>query len=350
MALADEGRFAGPDMLVSVQENTDVASARRTALALALKLGFNEEDSGAVAVIATEAASNLVKHGGGGDLIVRDATFGARRLLEVIAIDRGRGMTSIARCFEDGYSTAGSPGTGLGAISRLSKLHDVYSIPEKGTVLIAQAESRAPAGEGSGNPQGIEVGAINIPYPGEEISGDSWTSHVSADRARFMIADGLGHGVFAAEAAMAAIRFASDSRNPKPTDVIESGHLGLRSTRGAAVGVADIDFRAGIVMFAGVGNVAAAVVSEGGAKRQMVSINGTLGHQMVRARQYDYPFPPGSLLIMHSDGLSANWSFEKYPGLFRSHPSVIAGVLFRDFRRTRDDATVVVARRRGPGT
>jgi hypothetical protein len=76
----------------------------------------------------------------------------------------------------------------------------------------------------------------------------------------------------------------------------------------------------------------------------MVSVNGTLGHQMTRARQYEYPFEADSLLILHSDGLSANWSPDKYPGLFQRHPGVIAGVLFRDFRRIRDDATVAVAR------
>jgi hypothetical protein len=77
---------------------------------------------------------------------------------------------------------------------------------------------------------------------------------------------------------------------------------------------------------------------------ESVSINGTLGHQMTRARQYEYSFEADSLLILHSDGLSANWSPDKYPGLFQRHPGVIAGVLFRDFRRIRDDATVAVAR------
>ena len=70
---------------------------------------------------------------------------------------------------------------------------------------------------------------------------------------------------------------------------------------------------------------------------------------MGRARQYEYPFEPDWLLILHSDGLSANWSFDKYPGLFHRHPSVIAGVLFRDFRRQRDDATVIVMRLQGAG-
>jgi hypothetical protein len=76
----------------------------------------------------------------------------------------------------------------------------------------------------------------------------------------------------------------------------------------------------------------------------MLSTNGTLGHEMRAAVQYQYPLSRRALVIMHSDGLSANWSLDKYPGLFQRHPAVVAGVLFRDHRRERDDATVVVVR------
>jgi serine phosphatase RsbU (regulator of sigma subunit) len=196
---------------------------------------------------------------------------------------------------------------------------------------------------------GLQAGAINIPYPGEEVCGDAWHCDVTASRTRFIVADGLGHGVFAAEASRSTIRCIGESTRAQPAEAIEDAHLRLRATRGAAVAVADVDLASRRVTFAGVGNVAGAIVSSAGTKRQMVSINGTLGHQMTRARQYEYPFEADSLLILHSDGLSANWSWDKYPGLFQRHPSVIAGVLFRDFRRIRDDATVVVARWAGAG-
>ena len=47
---------------------------------------------------------------------------------------------------------------------------------------------------------------------------------------------------------------------------------------------------------------------------------------------------------MHSDGLTTHWTLERLPGLAARHPSLIAGVLYRDFKRGRDDVTVVVAR------
>ena len=45
---------------------------------------------------------------------------------------------------------------------------------------------------------------------------------------------------------------------------------------------------------------------------------------------------------MHSDGLLSRWSLDGYPGLMRRDPSVIAGVLYRDYLRTKDDVSVVV--------
>jgi hypothetical protein len=49
---------------------------------------------------------------------------------------------------------------------------------------------------------------------------------------------------------------------------------------------------------------------------------------------------------MHSDGISSQWQLDPYPGLRITHPGLVAGVLFRDFWRGRDDATVVVVKDR----
>jgi hypothetical protein len=47
---------------------------------------------------------------------------------------------------------------------------------------------------------------------------------------------------------------------------------------------------------------------------------------------------------MHSDGIGSGWAGTQYPGFARLHPMLLAGLLYRDFGRRRDDATVVVAR------
>jgi len=50
------------------------------------------------------------------------------------------------------------------------------------------------------------------------------------------------------------------------------------------------------------------------------------------------------MLVLHSDGLVSHWSLDAYPGLAARDPSLIAGILYRDFTRGRDDVTVVVAK------
>jgi hypothetical protein len=47
---------------------------------------------------------------------------------------------------------------------------------------------------------------------------------------------------------------------------------------------------------------------------------------------------------MASDGLSASWDIESYPGLLQRTPQLIAGTLMRDYGREADDATALVAR------
>src|SRR5262249_11389249 len=153
----------------AIHENTHVSLARRMALEKAHQAELSERDSGSVGVVVTEAATNLLKHAGGGEIVIRvlrDRPQG----LEILALDRGKGMVSVPRCSEDGYSTAGSPGTGLGAIHRLSQYDDIYSARDLGTVLLSQI---GPPPERTG----FVLGGICAPVSGEPVSGDAWIAH-----------------------------------------------------------------------------------------------------------------------------------------------------------------------------
>jgi hypothetical protein len=106
--------------------------------------------------------------------------------------------------------------------------------------------------------------------------------------------------------------------------------------------MARFDRAAGRVIFGGIGNVAGALSFDGGLKR-MVSMPGTAGYNARKIQSFDYPFHSG-LLILASDGLSANLTLARYPKLEASHPTLIAAILYRDFGRNRDDATVLVGK------
>jgi hypothetical protein len=132
----------------------------------------------------------------------------------------------------------------------------------------------------------------------------------------------------------------------EPAETIQACHRALAPTRGAAVAIAKIAADKG--SFAGVGNIACRLES-GEVRRQLVSHNGTLGHMMRRVQQFDFPMPAGALLIFYSDGLATHWNLADYPGLAGRHPGVIAGVLYRDHERGRDDVTVLVVRSAAAG-
>jgi hypothetical protein len=128
-----------------------------------------------------------------------------------------------------------------------------------------------------------------------------------------------------------------------PGATLQLGHDALRSTRGAAAAIVAIDAERGIVTYGGVGNIAGCVLT-GGSRRSMVSHNGTLGHQIRTVGEFTYPWSHEAMLVLHSDGLVSHWSLDAYPGLAARDPSLIAGILYRDFTRGRDDVTVVVAK------
>jgi hypothetical protein len=240
----------------------------------------------------------------------------------------------------DGFSTSGTPGTGLGAIARLAASTDVYSRVPSGTALVARLWSATP-------PKArLHVGGVSVPKPGERVCGDAWEVVQTGARVLVMVADGLGHGQQAAEAAQTAARIFRQSVGLGPVAILQDAHAALRATRGAAVAVAEVDLDARALRYAGVGNIAGCVIADG-ASRSMVSHNGTLGHQAHKFQQFDYPFPEGALLVMHSDGVVSRWNLDPYPGLAQRDPALVAGVLYRDFQRGRDDVTVVAAREAG---
>jgi anti-sigma regulatory factor (Ser/Thr protein kinase) len=336
----------GTSIAISVQDNSAVGEARRAAAALALALALAPVVAGQLAMVVTEAATNLVKHGGGGTILLSRREDEGVSVVEMLAIDKGQGMDSVGRHMVDGYSTAGSPGNGLGAIARHSDFHEIYSSPGLGTVVLAQLSNPVPGPRGAQrSAPNFEIGAVSVPIAGEIVCGDAWIAHQAGHRIRVLLADGLGHGEGAALAANAALEIAAGQSEDSPLELLERIHAGLRSTRGAAVSVAQIDPDRETVSYAGLGNVSGVLVVAGDPRRQMVSYNGTAGDQARRIRDFTYPWTADSILALHSDGLATHWSLDKYPGLYRSHPSIIAAVLFRDFQRGSDDATVVVVRR-----
>ena len=324
-----------------ILESSQAGEARRIAIALASRLGFNETERGKVGIVVTEVANNLVRHAVDGKLLLQPLTRNNIEGIEILALDKGPGMSNISECLRDGFSTAGTPGTGLGAISRLSAFFDIYSVANVGTACLAQLwASPLPTSLPDSN---LESGVVCLPKTGEEVSGDAWAIDQDSGRSLVLVADGLGHGPQAALASREAVRIFRSNLGRSPKEIVEAAHAALRSTRGAALAIAEVDVERLTVRFAGVGNISGTIFSPE-KSNSMVSYNGTVGHEVRKIQEFVYQWPKGGLLVMHSDGLATQWRLDRYPGLVAKHPSLIAGVLYRDFNRGRDDVTVLVAR------
>ena len=322
---------------VPLSDVSSVGEARRRGVSLGSLLGLAEVKSGELGIIITEIARNAVIHGGGGHLIVTGQKSEGAVRIDVVAVDRGSGIKDVVRAFEDGYSTAGTPGTGLGAIRRLSSAIDLFS-NSGGTAIVASVIQGEKTGKNS-----LEIGSIISPYPGETVSGDRVSWRQDHQRTVVMVADGLGHGPLAADAADEAARIFQQYGQEAPGEILSRIHDALKKTRGAAVAIAEINPVLATLTYAGVGNISATAISRTHS-RSLVSHNGTMGHQLHRIQEFKVDWPGSSMLVMHSDGLQTRWDLSQYAGLTQRNASLIAGVLLRDYRRERDDASVVVVK------
>lgn len=330
---------AGGQLCCPVTDSSHVASVRRAAADLAARQGFDATRCGEAAIVATEAATNILKHAGQGEILLRPLHDHGEAGIELLAIDNGPGMASLPASMEDGRSTAGSYGVGLGAMARLSASLDAWSAPGKGAVF-AMALWRS----GALPPHGpLELGVVCQPLPGETECGDSWAVAYDATSVTALVADGLGHGYDAAVASLAAVRAVMARPEQAPAVLLDDAHRALRATRGAAAAVVRIDMLRDRLVLAGVGNIACHAWL-GAARRQLVSHNGIVGSNMRKVQEFEAPWGAEGMLILLSDGVGTRWNLDEYPGLAQRHPAVIAAVLYRDYCRKRDDVTVLVLR------
>lgn len=320
---------------IAITDRSSAGEVRRTAVAAAQALGFDEQRRSDIGIVATEAANNVVLHGGGGEFLVCPFQRGSQAWLDLLALDTGSGIRDVAQAVEDGYSTIGTTGQGLGAMQRLSDSSSLYSLPQRGTAFWSQFQKDP-------KQSGRSYGAVNIAMKGETRCGDAILVLPGMTRSLYMVVDGLGHGAQAAEAADEAVLTVQGCAQEPAAEIITRTHDALKKTRGAAMSVAIVEHEKKLITYSGIGNVSGSIVS-GTSSRSMISQNGTLGAILPRVHEYTYPFQDRSFLVMYSDGLNTKCSTVGFPGLLSRPAQLIAGVLYRDFSRRRDDATVLLA-------
>lgn len=300
------------------------------------KAGFNEHKAGQVDIVVAEIVTNLVKHAGGGKLLVKMVQEDEIHGVELISIDNGIGIGDLNRMMVDGVSTKNSLGQGLGAMQRISDLFQIYSQKGWGTVLLARIFTDPLPYKKKRN----EIRSLVLPITGEEKSGDGFYCEVTPDHVRIFSGDGLGHGEAASVAVNEAINAFKVCREESAAAIINYIHQSVRKTRGLVGMAAVFSFKEKIWRLCGVGNIASRVINGIDTKNHL-SYNGIIGHNIpTRLNDTEIPFQVGQTMIMCSDGIKTRWDHTKYPTILKYDLSILAAVIFKDFGRFTDDMSV----------
>lgn len=328
-----------------IEDRSYVAFLKREIHLKAVTSKFKETDTGRIDIIVSELTSNLIKHVGTGELLYRIiARAGRPPVFEIICLDNGPGIDDMAKSMRDGTSTTSTLGQGLGALRRLSSYFQIMSTREWGTVVYCRVGPETTPTKEREDAVGLDVKAMIVPKPGEEVCGDGYEVIHTKSVAKILFGDGLGHGKHAKEAIDAARNFFFGCKETDPVEILRAIHENVRRTRGLVGAVAVLDKKTGIWNICGVGNISVRLYS-GIEYRNYMSYNGTLGLNIPKSMNTTViPADRHQHLVMASDGILTRWDLNKYPSMFKNDQMVLMGALYKDFSRGTDDASVLIAK------
>jgi len=339
-SLTDAGLRQSSHQRFFVSETADVGAVRRAVTGYADRLRAGPGLAGRAGQAATELATNLLRHASpGGWMLVRPLPPAA---VEIIAVDHGPGITDVAA----GPGPVTSPGRPWLRIAGGSPCLLVFRHgyrPGRPTTVFAVVESGGTIVTTVPRPRqsprcwaGVSVGI-------DEACGDAWAVAEAGRGSTVIVVDGLGHGVHASMAAAAAVATLADD----PADLdgyLARANAAMRGTRGAAVMVCRLESERSELRCLSVGNISGGILCHG-VQRTLVPTRGTVGTGTVppRTKITCYPWPPGAVLAVWTDGLAGRIDLARYGDLFSHDPVIAAAALHRDHSSGRDDSTVVVA-------
>jgi anti-sigma regulatory factor (Ser/Thr protein kinase) len=304
--------------------------------------GFSERKVGEIDIIIAELVSNLVRHGGGGQLLVKLIEQAELQGIEIISMDDGPGISDVNRVLEDGFSTKGSLGQGLGAIKRLSQVFQVYSQRGWGTIVLVRVFNEdLPQFR---KPPKAEIRYLAVPKPGEQYCGDSFVSVTTQHHIKLFFGDGLGHGPEAEKAVTMACDAFRKFSDPDPVEIIRYLNSEVKKSRGLVGTAAVFDVKAAMWRICGVGNISTRMYN-GAVPKNHMSYNGIIGLNVPNTlNAQESPYEKGQLLVMCSDGLKSRWDMLKFPSVLRHDYSILLTALIKDFARYTDDMSVMACK------
>ena len=189
----------------------------------------------------------------------------------------------------------------------------------------------------------IELGIAGRALGGAAQSGDLHIMVPHAGGVTVGLCDGIGHGAEAAEASLIAAETCLQNAGRPVAELILCCHEALRHSRGAVLSLACIDFAAGTVEWAGIGNVEAVLHRRSShARRESLSLRGgVVGYQIPKPHVEVLPLSAGDVLVFASDGVAGNF-MSVPPGELSAQE--LSDYLLDHHGKMTDDALVAVVR------
>jgi anti-sigma regulatory factor (Ser/Thr protein kinase) len=331
-------------VILRISGPKEIRHAEDCARRIAAEVGCSARDCDDIALVVNELASNLIKHASGGELRLEPTEATGRKGLRIESLDCGPGIADFEHAMRDGYSSAGSLGTGLGTINRLMDDLEYEPLAGGGSRIVCHRWLRAEPRKVKSH---LEIGVASRAYRQALENGDAFVSREWANGALVGVIDGLGHGQFAHRAAQAARQYI-DLHYDLPLEALFRG-VGrtCQATRGVVMALALFDYDRSVFTCASIGNIELRVH---GSERpiRFIARRGVVGQQAPMALAEEHPWAAGMTLVMHSDGLRARWSWGDFPNLWAERASQAAQRLLVALGRDDDDATVLVVKSARP--
>jgi anti-sigma regulatory factor (Ser/Thr protein kinase)/serine/threonine protein phosphatase PrpC len=324
-----------------VKHSTDLSSLQQVSKAMAAAIGFSERENEEIVLAATELASNLVRHAGGGTVTLTPLSNNGRSGIQIESVDKGPGIPDIERVMTDGFSTGGSLGYGLGTVNRLMDEFDIQSPPGAGTYIVCRRWVHI--NEAGSKLCPLSFGAATRPHPQMGLNGDTFVNKQWKESALVGVIDGLGHGQWAHRAAQTARRYVESHFAQLLGEIFLGVGRSCRVTRGVVMTLARFDWGQEKLIFANVGNIETHVFNSPEPVKFIIR-RGIIGLNAPKPAVTEHHWEPGNIMVIHSDGVRAHWQWEDFPELANESATITAQRLLHVLAKDEDDATVVVVR------
>lgn len=325
---------------IVIHNSADVIMARRRGRSLADDMGFTATAGEEIALVVSELGTNLLKHAHSGTLNLGTCPGdNGRTAILIETLSQGPPFPPESIALQDGISTHGGLGYGLGTVNRLmDELHISSDGPTRITTRRWLPDERP-----AHRTPSPEVGVATRAHPGCDCNGDAAILVGDPKATLLGVMDGLGHGPHAHRAAAKARDYIEHHATLPLADIFLGVHRTCLGTRGVVMALARIDAVPKRLTLAGIGNIEVRFRSLLDTV-QPTFRRGIVGQKMPTALILEFPWTAESLLVMHSDGVGSNWSIDDLYARRDTPAHMLAQRMLGSLARDHDDATVLVAR------